>query len=45
MQEALSHVRIMGEMPENEHIARQSALLIGNINMPGDGMFTLPEGI
>ncbi|MBP2200530.1 hypothetical protein JOJ88_006071 [Pantoea cypripedii] len=45
MQGALSHLRIMGETPEDEHIARLSPLMHGHINMLGHYAFTLPEDI
>ncbi|HIC8897842.1 TPA: Tn3 family transposase, partial [Klebsiella aerogenes] len=45
MQEALSHLRSIGEGPEDEHIARLSPLMHGHINMLGHYTFTLPEDI
>ncbi|SUY95302.1 Transposase and inactivated derivatives, TnpA family [Citrobacter freundii] len=33
MQEALSHLRQSGEIPEEEHLARLSPLIHGHINM------------
>lgn len=45
MQEALLHLRMMGETPEDEHIARLSPLMHGHINMLGHYTFTLPEDI
>jgi hypothetical protein len=33
MQEALSHLRSAGEIPEDEHISRLSPLMYGHINM------------
>lgn len=45
MQEALLHLRMMGETPEDEHISRLSPLMHGHINMLGHYTFTLPEDI
>lgn len=45
MQEALSHLRSAGEIPEDEHISRLSPLMYGHINMLGHYTFTLPENI
>lgn len=45
MQKALSHLRMMGETPEEEHIARLSPLMHGHINMLGHYTFTLPDDI
>nr|WP_172692830.1 Tn3 family transposase [Enterobacter cloacae]AVE23518.1 Mobile element protein [Enterobacter cloacae] len=45
MQEALSHLRSIGEGPEVEDIARLSPLMHGHINMLGHYTFTLPEDI
>lgn len=45
MQEALLHLRMMGETPEDEHIARLSPLMHGHINMLGHYTFTLPKDI
>ena len=41
MQEALSHLRSIGEGSEDEHIARLSPLMHGHINMLGHYTFTL----
>ncbi|WP_249514294.1 Tn3 family transposase, partial [Escherichia coli] len=45
LQEALSHLRSAGEIPEDEHISRLSPLMYGHINMLGHYTFTLPENI
>jgi hypothetical protein len=45
MQEALSHLRMMGRTPEDEHIARLLPLMRGHINMLGHYTFPLPEDI
>lgn len=45
MQEALSHLRQSGEIPEEEHLARLSPLIHSHINMLGHYTFSLPEDI
>lgn len=45
MQEALSHLRQSGEIPEEEHLARLSPLIHGHINMLGHYTFSLSEDI
>jgi hypothetical protein len=41
----LTHLRSTGETPEDEHIACQSPLMHGHINMLEHYTFTLPENI
>lgn len=45
MQEALSHLRQSGEIPEEEHLTRLSPLINGHINMLGHYTFSLSEDI
>ncbi len=45
MHEAISHLRMMGEPPDDEHIALLSPLMHGQINMLEHYTFTLPEDI